>query len=156
MVGKHGIIACKLVRTIDKAKTERYSGLGEKRKRSRGIPSNFDRCRLLIVENGFLLDDETDEMLRELGAKISRVDAERRTPAGEFDAFDAAIIDIALNADLAFAWAEHLDGLDIPYVFATNLEKNSVDRHFHPYRLCADIDELDSIAQRLFGGERLN
>lgn len=121
-----------------------------------GILSNFDHCRLLIVENGFFLDDETERLLQQLGAQIERVDGEHQTPPEEFASFDAAIIDIGLSAEETFAWAERLDESGIPYVFATNLQENGGERRFHPFRLCADLEELEVIALRLFGVERIN
>lgn len=123
--------------------------------RALSILKDFDCCRLLIVENGFFLDDETNEMLSGLGARIERTDGDASSPR-PLNLFDAAIIDISLSAPDTFAWAEHLDELDIPYVFATNLEKNRGDKDFRPFRLCANREELQSMAQALFGAEHFD
>ena len=121
-----------------------------------GILSNFDRCRLLVVENGFFLDGATNRMLAALGARVERTDGEIPSPSRALNPCDAAIIDISLSSEETFAWAEKLHELGIPYIFATNLEKNSGDQHLRPFRLCADMAELQSIAAALFDGERFN
>lgn len=121
-----------------------------------GILGNFDRCRLLVVEKGFFLDDETKTLLREFGALIERVDGERGAASHRLGTFDAAIIDISLNADESFAWARRLDEFDVAYVFATNLRENNSDERFRPFRLCANPRELEFIARSLFGEERIN
>jgi hypothetical protein len=111
--------------------------------------------RLLVLEDGFFLDEETKRLLEAADAVVqstSWIDADLVLSSQA--EFDGAIVDVNLEADMAFSLTEKLGALGVPFIFALSSQENG--GKFGAYRLCADLDELNAIAEGLFGRPMLN
>lgn len=113
----------------------------------------FSGKRILVVEDEFLLADETRKKLTKLGATVvgptPRVD--EALILIEDEQIDAAILDVFLSDSLVFPVAERLEILGIPFVFATAYDASVIPGRFSGYVLCEKPVELEKIAQGLFG-----
>lgn len=114
----------------------------------------FAGKRLLVVEDGILLDDDTRRLLEVLGAKVevvNRIDIDG-VLSGAIDA-DGIIIDIEVEADTALQ-SPRKRRLQA-FRFSSRITVEASPR-FEGYRLCADAAELTATAAGLFGEPRLN
>ncbi|GES41349.1 hypothetical protein RsS62_06010 [Rhizobium dioscoreae] len=71
----------------------------------------------------------------------------------ESNQVDAAIIDIRLDPDLAYAMAEALEEVGLPYVFAI---ADNPPPQFPGFVLREKVDDIEHIAMALFGARRLD
>jgi len=79
-------------------------------------------CRILVVEDEYFIADDMARALRELGAvKVGPVPTKEKAFAvvASNDKLDAAVLDINLRGEAAFAVADALKAQGIPFVFAT-------------------------------------
>jgi predicted TIM-barrel fold metal-dependent hydrolase len=115
----------------------------------------FSSKRLLIVEDEYFLAAEAGRELRKLGAiLIGPIDnIPHALELIESRQVDAAILDLRLDADLAFPIAEALEELGLPYVFATG---HNPPVAFTGFILCDKAVEIEHIAKALFSGRREN
>ncbi len=108
---------------------------------------------MLVVEDEFLLAEETRRELVKLGAVVigptPRVDDALFLI--EDEQIDAAILDVFLSDAMVFPVAERLEELGIPFVFATAYDPSIIPERFGGYILCDKPIELENIAQGLFG-----
>ena len=113
-------------------------------------------CRVLVVEDEYLIADDLAQHLRTHGAillgpvptlelALAIVQSEER--------IDGAVIDIALRGQMAFPVA--LAERDVPFVFATGLEAHVIpDRYQHvprwgkPYSMEALVWVLPALIHR--------
>ncbi len=89
-------------------------------------------CRVLIVEDEYLLAHDLEQALKLQGASIVG-------PIGQFDAayrraardhFDVAIIDVNLRGEPAYPIAHELMRQRIPFVFYSGYEPNVIPERF--------------------------
>jgi CheY-like chemotaxis protein len=90
-------------------------------------------CRILIVEDNYLLAETVAEVLENAGARIvgpfvTMVEALERL--GELTAIDGAVLDIGLNGQESYPLAEALQTTGIPFLFLTGLERRNLPRQF--------------------------
>lgn len=115
--------------------------------------AQFSGKRVLVVEDEFLLADETRKKLIKLGATVvgptPRVD--QALTLIDDENVDAAILDVFLSDALVFPVADRLEELRIPFVFATAFDASVIPDRFTGYVLCEKPLELEKIAQGLFG-----
>ncbi len=116
----------------------------------------FSGRRILIVEDEYLLANETRRQLLKLGAIVigptPRVD--RALELIQDEVIDAAILDVHLDGEMVFPVAERLEELRIPYVFATGYDPSIIPGHFRGFALCDKPIEIERIAQALFAPRR--
>lgn len=93
--------------------------------------SDLDRLRglrILVVEDTFMLADELNELLTELGCVIIGPVA-RASEASDLagtHALDGALLDVNLSrGETSFSVAESLAGRQIPFVFITGYDLDS-------------------------------
>jgi two-component SAPR family response regulator len=115
----------------------------------------FAGKRILIVEDEYLVAQETRRMLEKCGAHVvgpvsNLADGTDYTRNGQVD---AAILDIKLDEELVFPLADLLDSLAIPFVFATGHEASILPDRYKGYILCEKPAHLDAIAKALFAPE---
>jgi hypothetical protein len=110
--------------------------------------------RLLVIEDGYFLDDETAALLRDIGVVVTRTTYRDLDDLADQD-FDGGVIDLAIESDHAFNLLEQLESRGIPHVFAVNEKAGQTTSRFSPYCLCADSDELMIILDNLFHSSKL-
>jgi CheY-like chemotaxis protein len=113
----------------------------------------FAQKRVLIVEDDYFLADDTRCRLEWLGVHIIGPTSSIPTAVAiaQTHSFDAAILDIHINGELAFPVALELITREIPFVFATGYERVIIPGAFAGYALCTKPLELADIARTLFG-----
>ena len=110
-------------------------------------------CRVLIIEDEYLLGDDLANALRALGAYVIGPVAEfAEAMSVERDCFDVAVIDINLRGRLTYPIADELMRIGKPFIFTTGYSAEIIpDRFRHvprwekPYELeevRADVAEL--------------
>ncbi|HEX8303148.1 response regulator [Sphingomonas sp.] len=90
-------------------------------------------CRILIVEDEYLLADDLSYALSEAGAQVlgpiaSVEDAQTFIAGG--DPIDAAVLDVNLRGDLIFPVAEALQDRGVPFAFATGYDQWALPTRF--------------------------
>ena len=90
-------------------------------------------CRILIVEDNFLLAETVAEVLESAGARIvgpfvSMVEALERLT--ELTAIDGAVLDIGLEGQDSYPLAEALQTTGIPFLFLTGVERRDLPPQF--------------------------
>lgn len=108
--------------------------------------------RILIVEDEYLVAQETRRMLEKLGAivvgPVSKV--EDGMDLAHEAKIDAAILDINLDGEMVFPLADLLESMHIPFVFATGYDPSFLPERYGGYVLCEKPAHLDVIARALF------
>ena len=116
-------------------------------------------CRVLIIEDEYLLGDDLAKALRQLGVHvIGPVPGFSEAASVEHDGFDVAVIDINLRGGSAYPIADELMGLGKPFIFTTGYSAEVIPDRFSdvrrwekPYELekvTADIAELCATVAR--------
>lgn len=90
-------------------------------------------CRILIVEDNFLLAETVADVLESAGARIvgpfvSMVEALERLT--ELTAIDGAVLDIGLDGQESYPLAEALQTTGIPFLFLTGVERHDLPKQF--------------------------
>jgi hypothetical protein len=116
--------------------------------------ARFTGKRLLVVENGYFLDDETAALLKQLGVVVTRATCRDVDDMTDMRQFDGGVVDLAIEGDLIFNLMERLESLHLPFVFAITERVARKAGHPSPYRLCADREELMAILEGLFEDSR--
>lgn len=113
---------------------------------------------ILIVENDYLIADQTRSELERLDALIVGPvpSVELALELVDADKVDAAILDINLDGEKVYPLADILAERDIPFVFATGYETSPMPTKYRGYVLCEKPTELAVIAVALFASHRLN
>jgi CheY-like chemotaxis protein len=90
-------------------------------------------CRVLVVEDDFLIADDFSRRLAAHGAEIvgpaATIDAARQIydVAG---GIDVAVLDINLRGTLVFPFARHLEADDVPFLFCTGYGEDPISDCF--------------------------
>ncbi|TXI00338.1 MAG: response regulator transcription factor [Rhizobium sp.] len=108
--------------------------------------------RLLIVEDGYFLTDETRRKLQRLGAVILGPVGDTDHAAGLVEAgeADAVILDLHLPVRHALRLVEQLEKRDLPYIFAIDREIALTTSGFSGFVLCEKSAAIEHIAEALF------
>lgn len=90
-------------------------------------------CRILIVEDNFLLAETVADVLEGVGARIvgpfvTMVEALERLT--ELTAIDGAVLDIGLDGQQSYPLAEALQTTGIPFLFLTGVERHDLPKQF--------------------------
>lgn len=116
-------------------------------------------CRILIVEDEFLLADDLAHVLDDAGATVlgpvSTVPEALRLIAAE-KKIDFAVLDVNLHGDMVFPVADALVERCVPFAFATGYDEWSLperffmvprlEKPFRPDRLSSKLEPLISCA----------
>src|SRR5262245_46788028 len=89
--------------------------------------------RMLVIEDEYFLADDLARDLASLGAEIlgpvgDFADAERIVRSGT--PIDAALVDINIKSELVYPLADRLRARNVPFVFTTGYDRNSVAAGF--------------------------
>ena len=113
---------------------------------------------ILIVEDDYLIADQTRRELERLGALIVGPvpSVQRALELVDRGPVDAAILDINLDGEKVYPLADILAEREIPFVFATGYETSAMPRKYKGFVLCEKPTELAVIAVALFAPHRLS
>jgi len=116
-------------------------------------------CRVLVVEDEYLLADELQRELQQAGAvvigPVGRLAAALQLARSEA-VIDLALLDVNLGGETVFPAADHLAARGIPIVFTTGYDASSIPAGYanvatceKPYAISSIIGTLGSLmAQR--------
>lgn len=112
---------------------------------------------ILIVDDDYLVADQTRQELEECGAVIVGPvpSVDQALELLETLRIDAAILDINLDGEKVYPLADRLSERRIPFVFATGYETSAMPGKYRGFALCEKPAELVVIARALFAPERL-
>ena len=90
-------------------------------------------CRILIVEDDFIIAQDIAAVLEEAGVKVvgpfdTMIDALANLT--DLNAIDGAILDIGLGSQQSYPLAEALQTTGIPFLFLTGVEKDHLPERF--------------------------
>lgn len=90
-------------------------------------------CRVLVVEDDFLIADDFARRLAAFGAEITGPAATLDGARELLDAarrIDIAVLDINLRGTLIFPFAQHLEAMGIPFLFCTGYGEDPIADRF--------------------------
>ena len=109
-------------------------------------------CRILVVEDEFMLADELCRGLGDAGAVVLG-------PAGTVDGaielisatahIDVAVLDVSLRGAKVFPVADLLEGLTVPFVFTTGYDASVIPPRFRHLTRCEKPIDMALIARAL-------
>ena len=90
-------------------------------------------CRVLVVEDDFLIADDFSRRIMACGADIvgpaATLDAARQV-LDQAGSVDVAVLDINLRGTLVFPFARHLEAMGIPFLFCTGYGEDPIAECF--------------------------
>ncbi|MGY8661640.1 response regulator [Bradyrhizobium sp. UFLA05-109] len=109
-------------------------------------------CRVLVLEDEYLLADDLERMLREHGAEVVGPIAAVREAfdAVMRDGFDMAIMNVTLQGQNAFDLADELTRQRVPFMFVTGFAAKAIPDRFRSVKLrekpCVARDIANDVA----------
>ncbi|MEG3164795.1 response regulator [Sphingomonas sp. PB2P19] len=114
-------------------------------------------CRILVVEDEYMLADELSSELDAMNAvvlgPVGTLDAALGIIAEEHD-IDGAVLDVNLDGEMSYSAADLLAHRGIPFVFATGYDASRIPPRFEHIVLCEKPVVLTSIARAIGRTER--
>ncbi|MBD8678349.1 response regulator [Sphingomonas sp. CFBP 13720] len=93
----------------------------------------LEGCRILVVEDEYLIADDLRLALIDAGADVlgpvPTVTAAQSVLAAE-SRIDAALLDINLGGTMVFDLADALEARSVPFVFATGYDESAIPERF--------------------------
>jgi DNA-binding NtrC family response regulator len=90
-------------------------------------------CRVLVVEDDFLIADDFSRRLAAHGAQIvgpaATLEAARQV-LGQAGSIDVAVLDINLRGTLVFPFARQLEAVGVPFLFCTGYGEDPIAECF--------------------------
>jgi DNA-binding response OmpR family regulator len=106
----------------------------------------LENCRVLIVEDEFLLGDDLAQALRRLGIQvIGPVTELSNAMSVEHDSFDVAVLDINLRGSSSYPLADELIRDAIPFIFTTGYGAETIPDRFRDVRRREKPYELETV-----------
>jgi CheY-like chemotaxis protein len=95
-------------------------------------PTRLRGCRVLVVEDEFLVALLLEDQLERLGCRIEETAASlaEAMEAVAGGSFDLAVLDVNLNNEKSFAVAAALEARGTPFLFATGFGAAGIDPAF--------------------------
>lgn len=89
-------------------------------------------CRVLVLEDEYLLADDLARILGQHGAEVVGPIADLRQARAALrqDGFDAAIMNVTVRGHKAFDFADELTRQEIPFMFLTGFAAKSIPARF--------------------------
>ena len=99
----------------------------------------MERRRILVVEDEYLIADDLAHDLRGLGAEvvgpIASVEQALEAVKAE-DRLDGAVLDINLNGEMVFPVADALRERNVPIIFTTGYDEDTIPPRFGDIQRC--------------------
>jgi DNA-binding response OmpR family regulator len=108
--------------------------------------------RILVIEDEYFLGDDIARELAALGAQVIGPIGELEEATAIVDrdvAIDAAVVDINLRSEMVFPLVRVLRARNVPLVFATGYDKDSIATEFQDIRLLEKPLNLPAMAREL-------
>lgn len=90
-------------------------------------------CRVLVVEDDFLIADDFSRRLVAHGAEIigpaATLDAARQV-LDRAGSVDVAVLDVNLRGTVVFPFARHLEAMGVPFLFCTGYGEDPIGECF--------------------------
>jgi DNA-binding response OmpR family regulator len=114
----------------------------------------LEGCRVLIVEDEYMLARDFCEWLQEAGASVAgpTADAAEAAELARREHLDAAIVDINLGNGPTFELAAKLEARGVPFLFATGYDAAAIptehqnapclEKPFRPQQLVSAVEAL--------------
>lgn len=109
-------------------------------------------CRILVVEDEYMLADELCTELGDAGAIVLG-------PAGtvkdaldlilKLPHIDGAVLDVSLRGEMAFPAADRLAERNVPFVFTTGYDGSAIPPRFQHVVRCEKPAEISKITQAI-------
>ncbi|MET3995968.1 CheY-like chemotaxis protein [Bradyrhizobium sp. S3.9.2] len=114
-------------------------------------------CRVLILEDEYLVGDDLANALRSLGAHVTGpISHVAEALSLNHDCFDVAVLDINLRGHSSYPFADELARMDKPFMFMTGYGAETIPdrfRHVHrrekPYLLADAIDDIAELCSEV-------
>ncbi|WP_313605222.1 response regulator [Rhizobium sp.] len=113
---------------------------------------NVKGCRLLIVEDEYLLADELSRELTHAGAEIVSMVGTCEEALAFLDGeppIDGAVLDINLGGEYAYPVADCLMDLQVPFLFATGFDATSIPARFEDIPRCEKPIDVFKVVQAI-------
>jgi len=114
----------------------------------------FAGRRILVVEDEFFLAEDVVKGLEANGAQVVGPVADIDDALDlidETEHLDAAVLDLNLRGEMAFAVADALIERGVPFVFATGYDKAVIPARYGTVTRCEKPIDVWKIASALFG-----
>jgi CheY-like chemotaxis protein len=124
-----------------------------------GTPGRLAGVRVLVVEDEFAVLLLVEDMLMELGCKLSGT-ASRMPEAialAQSGEFDVAVLDVNINGESVDPIAEVLTGRKTPMVFSTGYGPAGINARWREYPVVQKpyrVEELAAALERALGSTR--
>ena len=121
----------------------------------------FQNCRVLVVEDEYLLAEDLREELIEGGAAVigpAQTVARALELVASPGRLDAAVLDINLGGELAYPVADALAERGVPFLFTTGYDSSALPDRFNTVNRCEKpvdmkrmMDLVGGLCERLSG-----
>lgn len=94
---------------------------------------NLQGCRVLVVEDEYLLADDLSHALADVGVHVLGPVASVEDGLkliGSESSIDAAVLDVNLRGDMIYPVADALNARGVPFAFATGYDQWSLPERF--------------------------
>ncbi|UPK37804.1 response regulator [Bradyrhizobium sp. 186] len=106
----------------------------------------IEGCRVLIVEDEYLLGDDLANALRSLGAYvIGPISEVAQAMSMTHDSFDVAVLDINLRGASIYPFVDELRRMKKPFIFATGYGADMIPDRFQDVRRWEKPYPLDNV-----------
>jgi CheY-like chemotaxis protein len=116
-------------------------------------PAGFAGCRVLVVEDEFLMAEELRDALEDVGARVLGPAPSVEAALALLDgtpAIDAAILDVKLGGECSFAVADALVARGVPFVFATGYDASALPLAYRGAHRCEKPVDMTTLRHALF------
>ncbi|MEX6506578.1 response regulator [Jiella sp. M17.18] len=118
-----------------------------------GQAPSLEGRRMLVVEDEYMLADDMALDFKCFGAEISGpvpTIAEARALLDDDGPIDGAVLDINLNGEMVYEFADLLNERGIPFLFATGYDRHSLPGRFKGTLVCEKPVDAAQLAAGLF------
>lgn len=116
------------------------------------IEQNLRNCRILVVEDEYVVADELATELNEAGAVVLGPVGTLEGAIGMIAAearIDGAVLDVSVGGNMIFPAADLLLERNVPFVFATGYDASSIPLRFGHVTRCEKPVDMRRVTQTI-------
>jgi len=109
---------------------------------------------ILIVEDDFFIAVDLAAIFKGAGATVigpAATVADARNLLQRTEQLDGAVLDIHLQGEMAYTFADALRARGVPTVFATGYDRGTIPERYADIPLCEKPIDLHQVAKAIFG-----